>query len=130
MGGADSVILFETGCTDRKEGDSMSGLILTVGASNFEEEVLKANLPVLVDFWAQWCAPCRALAPILDQLALQFQGKLLVGKVNVDEQADLAARFGILNIPTLILFKDGEEVDRMVGLQSKAQLEAKIQKHL
>jgi thioredoxin 1 len=108
----------------------MSGLILTVGASNFEEEVLKANLPVLVDFWAQWCAPCRALAPILDQLALQFQGKLLVGKVNVDEQADLAARFGILNIPTLILFKGGEEVDRMVGLQSKAQLEAKIQKHL
>ena len=106
----------------------MSAATIAITKTNFETEVLKAKTPVLVDFWAQWCAPCRAVAPILDELAEKFQGKFTVGKVNVDEHPDLAAQFGVLNIPTLIFFKGGQEVDRVVGVQPKSQLEAKIQK--
>ena len=90
--------------------------------------MLKAKTPVLVDFWAQWCAPCRAVAPILDELAEKYQGRFAVAKVNVDETPEIAAQFGILNIPTLIFFKGGQEVDRVVGVQPKSQLETKIQK--
>lgn len=106
----------------------MSTATLTVTKSNFQSEVLESKTPVLVDFWATWCAPCRAVAPILDELALKYKGKFTVGKVNVDEHPELAAQFGVLNIPTLIFFKGGEEVDRAVGVQPKSQLEAKIQK--
>ncbi len=106
----------------------MGDSALTVTQDNFQSAVLKSQTPVLVDFWAQWCAPCRAVAPILDELAVKYQGKFMVGKVNVDEQPDLAAQFGILNIPTLIFFKKGQEVDRVVGVQPKGQLEVKIQK--
>ena len=106
----------------------MGNATITITQTNFESEVLKAKTPVLVDFWAQWCAPCRALTPTLDELAQKYQGKFTVGKVNVDENPDLAARFGILNIPTMIFFKGGQEVDRAMGLQPKSQLDAKIQK--
>ena len=106
----------------------MSGSTLTVTKSNFQTEVLQSKVPILIDFWAQWCAPCRAVAPVLDELAAKFQGKFTVGKVNVDEHPELAAQFGILNIPTMIFLKNGQEVDRVVGLQPKSQLEAKIQK--
>ena len=101
---------------------------VTVTQSNFQTQVLQSKAPVLLDFWAQWCAPCRAVAPILDELAAKYQGKFVVGKVNVDEHPDLAAQFGVLNIPTLIFFKAGQEVDRVVGVQPKNQLDAKIQK--
>ena len=106
----------------------MSQATVTITPANFKTEVLSAKTPVLVDFWATWCAPCRAVAPVLDELAEKYKGKFTVAKVNVDEVPDLAAQFGVLNIPTLIFFKAGEEVDRMVGSQPKSQLEAKILK--
>ena len=101
---------------------------VTVTKSNFQSEVLRSTIPALVDFWATWCAPCRAVAPILDELALKYKGRFTIGKVNVDEHPELAAQFGVLNIPTLIFFKGGQEVDRAVGVQPKNQLETKIQK--
>lgn len=90
---------------------------------NFEAEVLKAEGPVLVDFWAEWCMPCKMQGPAIDKLAAEgYQ----VGKVNVDEEGALAAAYGVMSIPTLIIFKDGKEADRMVGLQSKDALANKI----
>ena len=106
----------------------MGGLTVTINQANFKTEVLGAKSAVLVDFWAQWCAPCRAIAPTLDELAQKYQGKFTVAKVNVDEVPELAAQYGVLNIPTLIFFKNGEEVDRVVGVHPKSQLDAKIQK--
>ncbi len=106
----------------------MGSATVTVTPTNFQTEVLQSKVPVLVDFWAQWCAPCRAVAPTLDELAEKYRGKFTVAKVNVDEVQDLAIQFGVLNIPTLIFFKGGQEVDRVVGVQPKAQLDAKIQK--
>lgn len=106
----------------------MSEATMTLTKENFNRDALQSKTPVLVDFWASWCAPCRAVAPLLDELALKYKGKFIVGKVNVDEHPELAAQFGVLNIPTLIFFKAGQEVDRVVGVQPKAQLEAKIQK--
>ncbi len=106
----------------------MSEATVTVTQANFQTEVLQSKTPVIVDFWATWCAPCRAIAPVLEEFAASYKGKLTVGKVNVDEHPDLAAQFGILNIPTLIFMKGGQEVDRVVGVQPKGQLEAKIQK--
>ncbi|MCM8794592.1 MAG: thioredoxin [Candidatus Omnitrophica bacterium] len=106
----------------------MSEASVTVTQANFQTEVLQSKTLVIVDFWASWCAPCRAIAPVLDELALAYKGKLTVGKVNVDEYPDLAAQFGILNIPTLIFVKEGKEVDRVVGVQPKNALEEKIKK--
>jgi thioredoxin 1 len=106
----------------------MGEATLTVTTSNFETEILQGQSPSLIDFWATWCAPCRAVAPVLDELAAQYQGKFTVGKVNVDDHPELAGKFGVMNIPTLIFFKGGQEVDRVVGVASKAQLEEKIQK--
>ncbi|MBI3616322.1 MAG: thioredoxin [Candidatus Omnitrophica bacterium] len=106
----------------------MSETTVTVTQSNFQSEVVQSKTPVLLDFWAQWCAPCRAVAPVLDELAVKYKGKFTVGKVNVDEHPDLAVQFEVLNIPTLVFLKGGQEVDRVVGVQPKSQLEAKIQK--
>lgn len=106
----------------------MSDAAVTVTQENFKTQVLQSKGVVIIDFWAEWCAPCRALAPILDDLAKKYQGKVTVGKVNVDQDSDLAAQFGVLNIPTLVFFKAGQEADRSVGVRPKAELEAKIQK--
>lgn len=91
-------------------------------AANFEAEVLKSQIPVLVDFWAPWCGPCRMLAPLVEELAREKAGIVKVGKVNVDEAPDLAAKFGIMSIPTLILFKNGQQAAQSVGLVSKDDL--------
>ncbi len=103
---------------------------LEITTENFEVEVSKSEIPVLVDFWATWCGPCRMIGPIIDQLSEDFDGKAKVGKINVDEQSALAAQFNVMTIPTLILFKNGEIVEKFVGSRSKADLENAINSSL
>jgi thioredoxin 1 len=98
--------------------------------ANFEQEVLKSDLPVLVDFWATWCAPCKAIAPLIDLVADEYAGKVKVGKVNVDESQATPAKFNVRGIPTLILFKGGAVVDQIVGQVPKSQLDALLAKAL
>jgi len=101
-----------------------------VSASTFKQEVLESDLPVLVDFWAPWCAPCRMLAPILDEIAREYQGRLKVVKLNTDENPVTANAYGIQGIPTLILFVRGSARERLVGLMPKQHILAKIAPHL
>ena len=100
---------------------------ITVTKQNFEEEVLNSELPVLVDFWATWCGPWRMLSPVVDKLAEKYEGKMNVVKCNVDESMDIPMKFGIRNIPTLLFFKNGELVDRLVGAVPQAEIEKKIE---
>ena len=93
---------------------------------NFTKEVLEANLPVLVDFWAEWCGPCLMISPLIDELHADFKDQAVIGKVNVDSESDISAKYGITSIPTLLFFKDGEIVDKHVGSASKSQLEDKL----
>ncbi len=94
--------------------------------SNFDELVLQADKPVLVDFWATWCMPCRMLGPTIEELAEEAEGRAYVGKVNVDEEGELAMKYGVRSIPTLIIFRDGKEVERMVGVQDKEDIETAL----
>lgn len=96
--------------------------------SNFEDEVIKSKLPVLVDFWAEWCMPCRMLAPTIEDLANQYTGKIKVGKVDTDANRDTAMKFSISAIPTVILFQDGQVVHKFVGVTSKPEFEAELAK--
>lgn len=98
----------------------MAEIIIT--KENFENEVLNSDKPVLVDFWAQWCGPCRMLGPIIEEIANDYEGKVKVGKVNVDEQPNLASKYGIASIPTVIVFKNGKPEKTLVGLRSKMKL--------
>lgn len=104
----------------------MSDSILHITDSSFEEEVLKSARPVMLDFWAEWCGPCKMIAPILDELAGQYKGKLIVAKINIDDNQKTPETYAVRGIPTLILFKDGEVAATRVGAASKSQLEAFI----
>ena len=107
-----------------------SELIKHVSDASFEADVLKTGTPVLVDYWAEWCGPCKMIAPILDEVAGTYQGKLQIAKMNVDENREIPAKFGIRGIPTLMLFKDGQLAAIKVGAMSKAQLTAFIEQQL
>ncbi len=100
---------------------------VTITKDNFQSEVLESAIPVLVDFWAPWCGPCRMVGPVIEQIAKEKDGVVKVGKVNVDEEPDLAAQFGVASIPTLLLFKEGEVADKTIGAQSKEALEKFIE---
>ena len=102
----------------------MSDKIIHVTDATFEAEVLQSSVPVLLDFWAPWCGPCKMIAPILDQLAEEYHGKVKIAKMNVDENQNVPAQFGIRGIPTMIVFKDGKNVANKVGALAKPQLEA------
>lgn len=104
--------------------------VLTITGDNFDTEVKDASLPVLVDFWAEWCGPCKMIGPVVEELAKEYTGKLKVGKLNVDEQRQKAIEFGVMSIPTLIIFKDGAEAERIVGFRGKPDLENTIGKYL
>lgn len=105
-------------------------MALELTDANFDTEVLKSDKPVLVDFWAEWCGPCRMVGPIVEELAKEYDGKAVVGKVNVDENQSVAAQFGIRNIPTLLIFKNGQIVDKQVGVAPKNVLEGKLKAHI
>lgn len=100
---------------------------LKITRENFENEVMKSNIPVLIDFWAPWCGPCRMMGPVIEQLADEYEGKAKVGKVNVDEEGELSQAFGVMSIPTIVLIKDGKVVKQAVGARPKAEVEAMLQ---
>jgi thioredoxin 1 len=102
--------------------------IVTLTDANFAQEVKQSTLPVLVDFWAEWCGPCKMIAPVLDELADEYDGKVKIGKVNIDEHQGIAAEYGIRAIPTLLLFKQGQVAEQIVGLRSKRDLKASFDK--
>ena len=107
-----------------------SDLIKHISDASFESDVLKSAQPVLVDYWAEWCGPCKMIAPILDEVSQSYQGKLQVAKMNVDDNREIPAKFGIRGIPTLMLFKDGQLAATKVGAMSKAQLTAFLDQQL
>ena len=108
----------------------MSDHIVHTSDANFDNDVLKSSVPVLVDYWAEWCGPCKMIAPTLDEIAKDYQGKLKIAKVNVDENPQVTQKFGIRSIPTLMIFKDGSVQAQKVGAMSKSQLSAFIETNL
>ncbi len=102
-------------------------MALEITDANFDELVMKADRPVLVDFWAEWCGPCRMLGPVIEEIAKEFEGRAIVGKVNVDNNPTLAQKFRVMNIPTVLFLKGGEPVDKQVGVVPKAELVQKLE---
>lgn len=107
-----------------------SGKVVTVTDQNFDEQVTKGKGLILVDFWAEWCGPCRMIAPILEELAAEYEGQVTVAKLNVDENREASSRFGIRSIPTILFFKDGTQVEQLIGALPKSAIKAKVQQHL
>ncbi len=105
-------------------------MALEITDANFEELVMKSDKPVLIDFWAEWCGPCRMVGPIVEEIAKDYEGKAVVGKVNVDTNPNISMNFGIRNIPTILFFKNGQVVDKQVGAVPKANLAAKLDAQL
>jgi thioredoxin 1 len=105
-------------------------MALEITDANFEELVLKSDKPVLVDFWAGWCGPCRMVGPVVEELAAEYEGKAVIGKVNVDQNSKIPAEFGIRNIPTLLFFKNGQMVEKHVGVAAKSVLAGKLDAHM
>ena len=108
----------------------MSNLVTTLSDSTFDEQVKSSEVPVLVDFWAEWCGPCKMVAPVLEEIASEQAGKIVIAKLNIDENLEIAQRFEVMSIPTLIVFKDGEPATRIVGARGKAQLLQEISDYL
>jgi len=104
--------------------------LLHLTDNNFKKEVLESNLPILVDFWATWCGPCKMIAPIIEELAREYQGKIKIGKVNVDENPKTATSYGIMSIPTLIFFKNGKVIAQVAGALNKIELKRKIEENI
>jgi thioredoxin 1 len=107
----------------------MGNKTFEVGSDNFQDEVLNADLPVLIDFWATWCGPCRRIAPIVERIAENYEGKLLVGKLDADQHQDILMNYKIMSIPTLILFKNGEPVVRITGARAEPYIIEQIEPH-
>jgi thioredoxin 1 len=122
------------GRSDSRNGPLLRGFVMSnaqaVNDSTFDAEVLKSSTPVLVDFWAPWCGPCRAVAPTVDAIAGEFAGKLKVVKINTDESGEVAMKYGVTSIPTLMVFKGGDVVERVLGNRPKADLAAMVSRHL
>lgn len=108
----------------------MSEDVVVLTDANFDAEVLKSNVPVLVDFWAAWCGPCKQLAPVIDELAKEYKGKVKIGKLDTEENTSTPAKFGITAIPTIIVFKNGQSVNKMVGVKSRKDLKAAVDAQL
>ncbi len=106
------------------------GAEVILNTDNFEEEVIKSDVPVLVDFWAEWCVPCRMVAPIVEEISEDYAGKLKVGKFNVDDGTELASKYNVVSIPTLLLFKDGEIVNQKIGAGSKEDIETVFKEYI
>ena len=100
--------------------------VIDITTKNFQEEVANSDLPVLIDFWAEWCGPCKMIGPVVEELAADYDGKAVIGKVNVDENPNVSAQFGVRSIPTLLVFKDGEVVDKQIGAVPKGVLAQKL----
>jgi len=113
------------------EGEGMaSDKVIQINDNDFDQQVIKGKGLILVDFWAEWCGPCRMVAPILEELAVEYEGQITVTKLNVDDNQGTAARFGIRSIPTILFFKDGSQVDQVIGALPKSAFKSKVQQHV
>jgi thioredoxin 1 len=113
-----------------KGGSQMSQNVINVTDSSFDQEIVKSDLPVLVDFWAAWCGPCKMIAPVIEQIAIDYEGIMKVAKVDVDKNQSSASKYGVMSIPTMLLFKNGEPINRFVGFMPKERLKSLIDKEL